>query len=227
VDLGVPHSRFFRDPSFWSKLADSLGPLLSDRNAARPLRIWCAGCAGGQEPYTLALLLAERLGLDATDHMLVFASDDDSGAIARARNATYSEYELSELPDGVRDRHFVERDASFKIEQRLRDRVIVARHDLLRDPLYSKLDVILCRNTLLYFTSNVRRRLLQGFHYALRSGGLLALGTSEMITEADLGFQPTSVEQRIYQRTALVAGNGRPLHPWLRGGCTPVDAFLR
>jgi two-component system CheB/CheR fusion protein len=227
IGLGIPHSQFFRDPPFWANLGDALAPLLLDRSAGRPLRIWCAGCADGQEPYTLALLLADRAGVDATSHVVVFASDDDSAAVARARSATYSEHELAALPAGLRDRYFVRSDASFKIDQRLRERVVVTRHDLLRDPLYTKLDVILCRNTLLYFTSNVRRRLLHGFHYALHTGGLLALGTSEMITDSDLGFQPASLEQRIYQRVALASGNGRSLHPWLRGGCSPVDVFVR
>jgi two-component system CheB/CheR fusion protein len=101
------------------------------------------------------------------------------------------------------------------------------RHDLLRDPLYTKLDAILCRNILLYFNTDVRRRLLQGFHYALHAGALLALGASEMITDHDLGFEPVSIEMKTYQRVALVGGGARTLHPWLSGGCTPVNSFLR
>lgn len=227
LSLDVPYSRFFRDPLFWVHLADKLAPLVLASARERPLRVWCAGCAGGQEPYTLALLLAERVGGAAMQRVLVFASDENNAAIARARRATYSESDLAALPAGLRDLYFSPDQASFKIDSKLRARVLVMRHDLLRDPLYTKLDVILCRNTLLYFNFDVRRRLLQGFHYALHGGGLLALGSSEMITESDLGFEPVSVEQKTYRRVALEGGAERALHPWLRGGCTPIATFLR
>jgi two-component system, chemotaxis family, CheB/CheR fusion protein len=141
-----------------------------------PLRVWCAGSADGQEPYSLLMALAERFGLEAMERVLIFVGDVHEPGLARTRQAQYSSRELDTVPERMRARYFEREGTAWKLIPQLRWRAVVSRHDLLRDPPYSRVDLILCRNTLIYFTPTACRRLLHAFHYVLRDCGLLALG---------------------------------------------------
>jgi two-component system CheB/CheR fusion protein len=193
---------FFRDEEAWATLRDDFIPALLDRKqGGQPIRVWSAGCATGQETYTLVMLLAEAMGIDAFRHQVkVYATDLDNEALAEARQAVYADKDLEGLPEGFRDRYFEASGTRWTFRSDLRRQVIFGRHDLAQDAPMSHLDLLVCRNVLMYFNSEVQGRILARFHFALDPEGLLFLGRAEMIRAHASLFAPASLPARIFRR---------------------------
>ncbi len=195
---------FFRDPEAWEYLATETIPrLLEEIPAAEAIRVWSAGCASGEEAYTTAIVLLEALGEDQFKRRVkIYATDLDEEALSEARAALYSEKDLAEMPAELRDRYFVESGRGFAFRPDLRRSVIFGRNELLEDAPISRIDLLVCRNVLMYFTAEAQTRILSQFNFALRDRGYLFLGKSEMLIRHSDYFVPVDVKRRVFQRIA-------------------------
>jgi two-component system CheB/CheR fusion protein len=190
---------FFRDAAAWEFLRDTAIPrILQGKPEDGLIRVWSAGCASGEEAYTLAIVFAEALGLEAFRRRVkIYATDVDEDALARARNGSYALKDLGGVSDALREKYFEVR-ASFRPD--LRRSVIFGRHDLVQDAPISRLDLLVCRNTLMYFTAEAQKRILIRLHYGLADNGFLFLGRAEMLlTHADL-FAPLDLRHRVFTK---------------------------
>jgi two-component system, chemotaxis family, CheB/CheR fusion protein len=193
---------FYRDPETWEFLRDEIVPeVVQARSPSDPIRVWCAGCASGEETYTAAMLLAEAMGESAfAERVKIYATDVDGEALDHARTGVYSAKDLEPVPAELRDRYFDRIDQRFAFRKDLRRSVIFGRNDLVQDAPISRVDLLLCRNTLMYFTAETQERILRRFHFALDPAGYLFLGKSEMlITHTDL-FTPVSLKRRVFTK---------------------------
>jgi len=168
-------TEFFRDLASWEHLRDEVLPrLLMDIPQDEPIRAWSAGCAGGHEAYTLAMVLAEALGNEAfTRRVKIYATDVDEDALSRARQATYSAKDVENLPQRLLETYFERSGDGYVFLRELRRSVIFGRHNLLTDAPISKVDLLCCRNTLMYFHSEAQQRILANLHFALADNGTL------------------------------------------------------
>src|SRR3954452_7955226 len=197
-------TEFFRDPPAWDHLRDDIVPqLLAAKEDGEAIRVWSAGCASGQEAYTTAMVLAEVLGDDAyRDRVKIYATDIDEQALATARLATYTHKQLEGVPEALQAKYFEAADRRMAFRKDLRRTVIFGRNNLLTDAPISRLDLLICRNTLMYFTAETQGRILRHFHFALRDHGVLMLGKSEMmITHRDV-FAAIDLNRRVFRRVA-------------------------
>ena len=200
---------FFRDEPVWQFLrAKVLPDLLSDKRQDKPIRVWTAGCASGEEPYALAILLAEELGAESFQRRVkIYATDVDEEALTQARQGTYADKELRPVPPDLRQRYFEANGGRYTFRPDLRRSIIFGRHDLLQDAPISRLDLLVCRNTLMYFNAEAQHRILTRFHFALNEDAYLFLGKAEMLlTHANL-FSPVDVRHHIFLKVSR--GNGR------------------
>ncbi|MBD2142830.1 PAS domain-containing protein [Anabaena sp. FACHB-1250] len=196
---------FFRDPLAWEYLAKEIIPnILKNKQKNEQVRIWSAGCASGEEAYTLAIILAEILGIDDFRHRVkIYATDIDEEALNQARQASYSARNIHAVPLELRDKYFDLSNEKYIFQQDLRRAVIFGRHDLLQDAPISRLDLLVCRNTLMYFNSETQGRIINRFHFALNDHGYLFLGKAEMlITHTNL-FTPINLKDRIFAKVSL------------------------
>ncbi|HET6815756.1 MAG TPA: CheR family methyltransferase [Mycobacteriales bacterium] len=198
---------FFRDADAWSHLReDALPALVAARKPSEPIRVWSAGCASGEEAYTAAIVLAELLGPDQfRERVKIYATDVDEEALSEARHASYTEAQLKSVPDELRERYF-ERVANRQVfRSDLRRSVIFGRNDLVQDAPISRVDLLLCRNTLMYFNAEMQGRVVQRFHFAMNDDGVLFLGKAEMLlSHADL-FQPIDLKRRFFRKVPKAA----------------------
>ncbi|MBW4581953.1 MAG: PAS domain S-box protein [Tildeniella nuda ZEHNDER 1965/U140] len=193
---------FFRDAPAWSYLWEEVLPqLLKTKPDHEPLRLWSAGCASGEEAYTLAMILTELLGANEfRQRVKIYATDVDEDALGQARQASYSANDLAALPPGLQDRYFELVVDRYVFRADLRRIVIFGRHDLVQDAPISRLDLLVCRNTLMYFNAEAQARILSRLHFALNDTGILFLGKAEMLlTHAEL-FTPISLPHRIFAK---------------------------
>ena len=195
-------TEFFRDPATWEYLRDEALPLLlAAKPSEEPVRVWCAGCASGQEAYTVAMLLAETLGEAAyTERVKIYATDVDEDALKTARLALYTDKELQNVPEPLRAKYFERVDKRLGFRKDLRRTVIYGRNNLVSDAPISRLDLLVCRNTLMYFTAETQGRILRHFHFALRDHGVLVLGKSEMMVSHREIFTPVDLKKRIFRK---------------------------
>ena len=195
---------FFRDPDAWQVLRTEVVPgLLAERSPGDALRAWSTGCSSGQEAYSLAMLLAEELGLDNyLKQVKVYATDIDEEALTQARQATFTDAELEGVPGDLRTKYFELRDGLHVFQPDLRRTVIFGRNDLVQDAPISRVDLLLCRNTLMYFNAETQQRMLNRFHFALVPRGVLFLGRAEMLLGRTRLFEPIALKQRIFRRVA-------------------------
>jgi two-component system CheB/CheR fusion protein len=193
---------FFRDKPAWDFLAEEVLPKLVEAIPDEsPIRVWSAGCASGEEAYTIAILLAEILGEDVfKQRVKIYATDIDEEALAEARAATYTAKALAEVPEEFRARYFVESGRDYSFRPDLRRSVIFGRNELLEDAPISKIDLLICRNVLMYFTVEAQSRILAQFNFALRDHGYLFLGKSEMLIRHADYFNPVELKWRVFQR---------------------------
>jgi two-component system CheB/CheR fusion protein len=193
---------FFRDAAAWDSLRALVEERVARRPAGSPIRVWCAGCASGEEPYTLAMLFAESLGADqCAERVKIYATDVDEEALAEARLGMYSPKTLENVPPDLAEKYFTRIGTSFLFNKELRRAVIFGRHDLVQDAPISRVDLISCRNTLMYFNAETQTRILNRLHFALNDDGILFLGKAEMLlTHANL-FTPLEMKLRVFGRT--------------------------
>lgn len=197
---------FFRDEAAWRYLASELMPsMIGSRPPGEPIRAWSAGCASGEEAYSLAILLCEALssfhpGDDVGGLVKVYATDVDEEALAEARQASYRPEAMTAVPSRLREEHFELAAGRYTVRPDLRRRVIFGRHDLAQDAPISNLDLLVCRNTLIYFNAETQRRILARFHFALREEGILFLGQAEMLLSHAHLFAPVEIKHRIFSK---------------------------
>jgi two-component system CheB/CheR fusion protein len=193
---------FFRDPEAWEYLSkDVLGPMLAAKPTGSPIRVWCAGCASGEEAYTLAMALSELLGLEAfKDRVKIYATDVDEEQLNEARQATYGERELEAVPLELAERYFEPSNGRFAFRKDMRRSVIFGRNDLVQDAPISRIDLLTCRNTLMYLNAETQAKILGRFHFALRDEGVLFLGKAEMLLSHTSLFTPIDLKRRVFRR---------------------------
>ena len=174
-------TNFFRDPEAWNALAEDVIPrLVGEAAQSRSLRIWSAGCSSGEEPYSIAMLLAEHLGDAANNYTIkIYGTDIDEDALTTARQAVYRTEQLKDVPDRLMDRYFTREGQLYRLRRDIRRWCIFGSHNLTQAPPLSHVDLLVCRNVLIYFTSELQDRILTRFHYAIREEGFLFLGRSE------------------------------------------------
>jgi two-component system, chemotaxis family, CheB/CheR fusion protein len=195
-------TEFFRDPPAWDQLrADVLPELLAAKDDEAPIRVWSAGCASGQEAYTIAMVLAEMLGEEALrERVKIYATDVDEDALSTARHAVYTGKQVESVPAALRERYFERADQRLAFRKDLRRTVIFGHNNLVADAPISRLDLLVCRNTLMYFNAETQGRILRHFHFALDEHGALMLGKSEMmVSHRDL-FHPVDVQRRVFRK---------------------------
>jgi two-component system, chemotaxis family, CheB/CheR fusion protein len=193
---------FFRDPEAWEFIASNVIPqLLAQRGPNDPLRVWSAGCASGQEAYTLAMLLAEALGQEGFRHRVkIYATDVDEEALAEARAATYDAKAVESVPPELLARYFEEVKGRYMFHKELRRAVIFGRNDLVKDAPISRVDLLVCRNTLMYLNAETQRTLLGRLHFALGRQGILFLGHAEMLLSHRDRFTPIDLKNRVFRK---------------------------
>ena len=203
---------FFRDPEAWRYLADEIIPaIIEGKDPGDPIRAWTAGCASGEETYTLAMLLAEALGLDEFRRRVkIYATDIDDDALAQARQASYTTKGLEPVPEALRKKYFEPFGTRFVFRPDLRRTIIFGRHDLLADPPMSRVDLLVCRNTLMYFNADAQSHVLARFQFALNGQGALFLGKSEMLLTHGHLFTPVDLHHRVFRARPATAQQDRP-----------------
>ncbi|WP_254216970.1 chemotaxis protein CheB [Synechococcus sp. CCY 9618] len=203
-NLLVTVTSFFRDPEPFAALGDVLRAYVAQRPRKDRLRVWVPGCATGEEVFSLGMLISEVLDhpLDLSNHLKIFGTDLDEESLAVARRATYSAAAAIAIPEELRDRFVVQRNGDIVISEALRNCVVFARHNVGEDPPFPRLDLISCRNTLIYFTPPLQERVLSLFRFGLLPAGLLFLGHSESLGNRTPGFGVADAEHRIFFRTA-------------------------
>lgn len=199
-DFLINVTSFFRDDALYATMTKKIFPLLlKDRKQIDRLRIWIPACSSGEEAYSTAICLFEFLKEKAlTTPIQVFATDLSETAINRARSGIYPKGAMENISPERLKKYFIKIDGSYQITKVIRDVCIFAAHDLLKDPPFSRMDLISCQNVLIYLETNAQKRILQAFHYALKSSGYLLLGRSESIGSYSDLFTQVEKEQKIF-----------------------------
>jgi chemotaxis protein methyltransferase CheR len=198
--LTIHVSQFFRNPTTFVVLEEQILPeLLRARPPGRELRIWSAGCASGEEPYSLALLCDELCR--SPEQVSIYATDISTEILKKARQALYEPHRVAEVPDVILQRYFTPEAGNYRLNEELRKRVHFFRNDILNDRPFHRVDLILCRNLLIYFSPPQQDYILRTFAAALVAGGYLVLGRSEtMISETRDLFECVNAAERIYRK---------------------------
>jgi two-component system CheB/CheR fusion protein len=225
---------FFRDADVWEHVDSQVLPaLIADRSPSAPIRIWSAGCASGQEAYTIAMLLAERLGLESLrDRVKIYATDVDNEALTQARLAVYPTRLTADVPAPLFEKYFDSNDTLATLNRDLRRVVIFGEIDLIQDAPISRVDFLLCRNTLMYFNAEAQSRILSRFAFSLNPNGFLLLGRAEMLFSHSTMFEPEDLKRRLFRVNAKANIRHRTAAPHDAGRETkeepvPEDQRLR
>jgi len=209
-DLLIGVTNFFRDPDAFAVLETQVIPqLFIGKPAGAPVRVWVCGCASGEEAYSIAILLQEHLEtLKSTFKVQVFATDIDPRAIEQARSGVYPPSIATDITPERLSRFFLleSENGVYRIQKIIRDLLVFSEQDVIKDPPFSKIDLISCRNLLIYLNRDLQKRLIPLFHYALNSNGMLFLGTSESVGEFGSLFVVLDRKQKIYRRQTDLAG---------------------
>ena len=202
---------FFRDRETWELVASDVIPrLVDERPTETPLRIWSAGCASGEEPYTIAMLLVEALGEEEFKRRVkIYATDVDEEALTQARDAGYTAKQLEGVPPELRERYFQQSNHGFAFRSDLRRTVVFGRNDLHRDPPISRVDLLVSRNTLMYFGADLQQRILANFYFALNRGGFLVAGKAEALQSTRNFFVPYNLKRRVFMKDGAAEVNFR------------------
>ena len=221
--IGV--TSFFRDPEVWQDLQDKVLPVLMERHAegAGPMRAWVIGCSTGEEAFSLAIAFTEALDslpVPGNRELQIFATDLNADAIAAARSGRFAATIARQLTPQRLARFFSERPGGYQVDKRIRDMVLFAQHDVSMDPPFTRLDIVSCRNLMIYFGAALQRRLVPLFHYSLRPGGALLLGGSETVGRALSLFHPLDQKSRLYWRSDNGGAVGTVVFPTHRRPAT-------
>jgi two-component system CheB/CheR fusion protein len=210
---------FFRDLDVWTHVAEEILPRLLDKRRDGVVRIWSAGCAGGHEPYTIAMLIADRIGQEAArDRIKIYATDVDQQALTEARAGVYTAREISDVPVPFAEKYFDSVGTQHSIRHEIRRMVIFGHHNLVQDAPISRIDLLICRNTLMYFHAEAQSRILGRFYYSLNPSGYVLLGRAEMLFSYAAMFTPVDLKRRLFRpvptphhrdRLLLLAQTGR------------------
>jgi two-component system, chemotaxis family, CheB/CheR fusion protein len=194
---------FFRDPQAWEFLASEVLPRLLEGSRARnPIRVWSAGCASGEEVYTIAMLLAEALGREQfREQVKIYGTDVDEEALTQGRQAAYDSRAVEHVPPDLLQKYFDRQDDRFVFDKELRRSVIFGRHDLNQDAPISRISLLTCRNCLMYFNAEAQARILARFQFALMDGGILFLGKSETLLTHSVNFGAVDVKLRLFTKS--------------------------
>jgi two-component system CheB/CheR fusion protein len=207
-DLLINVTSFFRDPKAFAFLAEKVIPgLVRDKSAEHPIRIWVAGCSTGEEAYSLAMLFREEIAKSKRDIKLqMFASDIDADAVTFARAGFYPEAVKADIPPERLARFFAHEDLGYRVLPELSSSIVFTTHDVLTDPPFSRLDMVSCRNLLIYLGREAQVKAISLFHFALGDGGILFLGISESAGAIQGRFEIVSKSERVYRHI----GRARP-----------------
>ncbi len=198
-DLLISVTNFFRDRDAFEALERMIPALFKDKGPGDTLRVWVAACATGEEAYSIAMLLWEHARtLEASPQLQVFATDLDDEVIRRAREGFYPEAISADVSEERLRRFFVHEPHGYRVRREVREIVLFAPHDLLKDSPFSRLDLVSCRNLLIYLNRDAQKRALEVFHFGLRPGGVLFLGNSETVEDGSALFAVTDKKHRIY-----------------------------
>jgi two-component system CheB/CheR fusion protein len=210
-DLLINVTSFFRDAEAFEQLGKTVIPQLFEKRGPDDIvRIWVPGCATGEEVYSLGIMLLEYTAqLTAAPKVQIFATDIDERALSVARAGRYPEPLLDGVSAQRRERFFVPDAGSFLVSKAVRDLCIFSPHSVIRDPPFSRIDLVSCRNLLIYFGMDIQGQVIPTFHYALRPEGVLFLGTSESVSQFDDLFTPIEKKHRIFRRRSDVAPHVR------------------
>src|SRR5262247_3370465 len=194
---------FFRDAEAWDYVASEIVPrMLAGARPDSAIRGWSAGCASGEEAYTLAMILAEHLGVEAFRRRVkIYASDVDEEALMQARHAIYTASQMENVPPELRSKYFERVDDRYLFNKDIRRSIIFGRHDLVQDAPISRVNLLVCRNTLMYFTRETQAKVLNRFHFALRNGGFLFMGRAELLLTHGELFTPVELRWRVFTKT--------------------------
>ncbi|MGL4408732.1 MAG: EAL domain-containing protein, partial [Zoogloea sp.] len=199
-DLLISVTAFFRDKEAFEALRPLVQEICTRKGTEGEIRVWVAGCASGEEAYSMAILFSEALGRHSRLRVQIFATDMDEEALNVARRGVYPASALADLPPEVLKRHFLSRPHAYEAAKHLRDMIVFARHNLVSDPPFLRLDLVSCRNVLIYFDGALQARVLQAFHFGLQKEGVLFLGRSESVSQAEHLFTPLDRRERLYRR---------------------------
>jgi two-component system CheB/CheR fusion protein len=203
-ELLIGVTNFFRDSAAWEELRDSVIPaLLASRPASQALRAWVPGCSTGEEAYSLAMVFKEAMGtLKPTKNftLKVFATDLDKDAIDKARSGVYTENIAADVSPERLDRFFVKLEHGCRVATEIREMVVFAPQSLIMDPPFTKLDFLSCRNLMIYLAAEMQEKLIPLFHYSLRPGGILFLGSAETVGSFTGLFESLGRKTRLYRR---------------------------
>jgi two-component system CheB/CheR fusion protein len=200
-DLLIGVTSFFREPKQYEALKTNVFPELVKKGASDTIRIWVAGCSTGEEVYSLAISLLEFLDERAdAPKVLIYGTDINEKALERARTAVYSERVIANVTPAQLKRFFSETIGGYKISKRVRELCVFARHDVTRDPPYSRIDLVTCCNVLIYFGLSLQKKAISMLHYALVTNGFLMLGTSENLRGSTTLFTPLGTKPLIYRK---------------------------
>jgi two-component system CheB/CheR fusion protein len=198
-DLLISVTNFFRDREAFDALERMIPALFRDKTQADTVRVWVPACATGEEAYSIAMLLAEHARtLDAPPALQIFATDLDEDVLAEARNGLYPDAITTDVSADRLRRFFVKEHHGYRVRRELREMLLFAVHDLLKDSPFSRLDMVSCRNLLIYLNRDAQHRVFDIFHFGLRPGGHLFLGTSESIEDGSQAFYPVDKKHRLY-----------------------------
>jgi len=217
-ELLIGVTAFFRDPEVWQDLQDTVLPALLARRSGegKRLRAWVVGCSTGEEAYSLAMAFTECVEAQpefAACQLQVFATDLGADAIAVARRGHYPAAIARDLSPQRLARFFTDRAGGYQIDASLREMVLFAQHDVILDPPFTRLDILSCRNLMIYFGAALQQRLVPLFHYSLRPGGVLLLGGSETVGRAQALFRPLHLKSRLYWRNEHGSAIGGVVFP--------------
>lgn len=218
---------FFRDRPAWDYVQQEVIPqILAQKDPNEQIRVWSAGCASGEEAYTVAIALAEAIGLEQfRERVKIYATDVDEEALHQARLATYTANDLGGLSSQQVDQFFEQSENLYTFHKDLRRAVIFGRHDLIQDAPISKIDLLICRNVLMYFNGETQGRILGRFHFALRDQGFLFLGKAEMLLSHANMFSPVQLKCRIFSKVPKANGRDRILMIAQTGGDEMVNSL--
>lgn len=219
-DLLINVTNFFRDAEAFRSLEETVIPsILEGRGASDSVRVWVPGCATGEEVFSIAILIRERMSrMTVAPRVQIFATDIDDAALAVARTARYPGPLLESVSQARKDRFFTSDGASYVVSKEVRELCIFSPHSVIRDPPFSHMDLISCRNLLIYLGQEIQSRIIPTFHYAMKPGGFLFLGTSESISQHGDLFATVEKKHRIFQARHHSAGRAPRLPPLIASG---------
>jgi two-component system CheB/CheR fusion protein len=204
---------FFRDRLAWDYVGSEIIPrIVANKVMGEPIRVWSAGCASGEEAYTVAMLIAEAIGIEQfRQQVKIYATDLDEEALTQARQATYTSRELAGVLPHQLELFFEPYDERYTFRSDLRQSVIFGRHDLIQDAPISRIDLLVCRNVLMYFNAETQRRIFDRFHFALHDDGFMFLGKAEMLLSHAKLFTPIDLKRRIFTKVAKSNWREQPM----------------